>query len=116
MADVTRSDQAQRPVSRAVRPEGRSFLDVLAPEDKESFLSLCQPVTYRFGDVVVHQEEKADAVYLVVNGRARVVQVQADGQELMLGRVGPGEVFGEVALLEGGLRTATVRASEELTV
>jgi CRP-like cAMP-binding protein len=57
------------------------------------------------GDVVVQQGERGDAFYVVDSGALRVV---VDGREVAT--LGPGDSFGEIALLRDGTRTATITA------
>jgi MFS family permease len=57
------------------------------------------------GDVILRQGEPGDAWYVVADGE---VEVEVDGQ--VVRRQGPGEAFGEIALLHESPRTATVRA------
>jgi HlyB family type I secretion system ABC transporter len=71
---------------------------------------LFQEVRYDFGDVIIREGEDADAFYVLVSGRARIVKAAANGEELTLHRLVPGEWFGE-ALLSDGARKATVRCS-----
>ncbi len=66
---------------------------------------------YEFGEVIVRQGDSADAFFMLVSGRARVLKTSAEGAELALNRLAPGDEFGEGALLEGGVRAASVRAS-----
>ena len=66
---------------------------------------------YEFGEVIVRQGDPADAFFILVSGRARVIKTSATGEELPLNRLTPGDEFGEGALLDGGVRTASVRAS-----
>jgi ABC-type bacteriocin/lantibiotic exporter with double-glycine peptidase domain/CRP-like cAMP-binding protein len=73
-------------------------------------------VELEFGEAVVRQGDPPDAYYVIVAGSARVVTENEDGQEVSLNVLGPGDAFGEAALLEGTPRTATVRASHPLTV
>lgn len=63
------------------------------------------------GDVLVRQGEVGDALFLLLDG---VLVVDVDGREL--GEVGPGAIVGERAALEGGLRTATLRAVTRIRV
>jgi hypothetical protein len=63
------------------------------------------------GGVLTRQGEIADDLYVVLDG---VVSVEVDGREL--GDLGPGAVVGERAVLEGGARTATLRAITPLKV
>lgn len=93
-----------------------SFLQFLPPEAYERVRALFHAATYDFGDVIVRQGDPADAFYVLVAGRARVLRSGADGRELSLGVLRPGDVFGEAALLGAETRNATVRASASLEV
>jgi len=66
---------------------------------------------FEFGEVIVRQGDPADAFFMLASGRARVLKTTNSGEELSLNRLVPGDEFGEGALLEGGTRAATVRAS-----
>jgi CRP-like cAMP-binding protein len=66
---------------------------------------------FEFGDVIVREGDEADACYILVNGRARVVKEIKEGQEVALAVLRPGDQFGEQALIGGGCRNATVRCS-----
>jgi ABC-type bacteriocin/lantibiotic exporter with double-glycine peptidase domain/CRP-like cAMP-binding protein len=87
------------------------------PDEVRSLIERCfVPVELEFGEAVVHQGDPPDAYYVIVAGTARVVIENEDGHEVSLNVLGPGDAFGEAALLEGTPRTATVRASHPLTV
>ena len=62
------------------------------------------------GAVLFHQGEVADCMYLVVSGRLRVTREREDGGARVLGEIGRGESVGEMALLTGEHRLASVRA------
>ena len=68
------------------------------------------PVTA--GTEVIRQGAPADRFYLVAAGRLRVSQAR-DGTSVTLRELGPGDVFGEIGLLERTPRTATVTALED---
>jgi len=55
-----------------------------------------------------------EQVFLICAGHVRVSRVSMDGRELTLAMVGPGEILGEVAVFDGGERTATVVAQTEV--
>ena len=63
------------------------------------------------GQTLVEQGSSNDELFLLLNG---VLVVEVDGEQL--GEVGPGAVLGERAILEGGIRTATLRAVTECKV
>jgi CRP-like cAMP-binding protein len=63
------------------------------------------------GAVVIREGEAGDGLYLVMRGRLRVVARAGDGAEIFLNDIEAGEGVGEIALLTGERRTATVYAS-----
>ena len=62
--------------------------------------------------IVVQQDSQSHEMYAVLRGRLKVVRESEDGREAMLGILEPGEVFGELAMLDGEPRTATVETLE----
>ncbi|HET8632199.1 MAG TPA: cyclic nucleotide-binding domain-containing protein [Thermomicrobiales bacterium] len=70
--------------------------------------------SFAAGDAIVTQGEQGLGLYLIQSGRVEVVQSH-DGSEKRLATLGPGEYFGEIALLTDQPRTATVRALEPTT-
>src|SRR4029078_10393581 len=68
--------------------------------------------TYRRGEVVFHHHDPADAVHLVVKGRFDVRITTPRGDVVALAIRGPGETFGELAVVTGTERSATVSALE----
>lgn len=71
--------------------------------------------TFAEGERVITQGERGELAYVIVKGRARVFREEA-GARRTLRLMGPGEVFGEGAILTDRPRTASVEAAEELTV
>jgi len=57
---------------------------------------------------IFYEGDPADAVYVVVNGRVKVVTTSSDGKEFILTVLGAGQVFGEMGLLEAAPRSAAV--------
>jgi CRP-like cAMP-binding protein len=57
---------------------------------------------------IFYEGDPADAVYVVVNGRVKVVTTSTDGKEFILTVLGAGQVFGEMGLLETAPRSASV--------
>jgi CRP/FNR family cyclic AMP-dependent transcriptional regulator len=62
------------------------------------------------GEKIVQQDVPADAVYVILKGRANVSLPARDGRVLILREIGHAEIIGEVSLLDGGLPSATVTA------
>jgi NADH dehydrogenase len=70
---------------------------------------------YETGQTVFNEKDLGDRFYIVVKGRCEVVRNE-DGVEHKLAELGPGECFGEMALLNRTTRAATVRVIEPLDV
>lgn len=64
---------------------------------------------YEDGEVVIHQGDAGDALFVIEEGRVEIV-AERDGHETVLRTAGPGELLGEMALFEKEPRSATVRA------
>ena len=74
------------------------------------------PVSAAFGTEIVREGDAADAFYVIASGRARAIKAGPGGQELPLTILRPGDSFGEMGLLDGAKRTATVRASNDVAL
>lgn len=88
-----------------------SLFRFFPPEHRERVLGLFHKVQYDFGDLIVRQGDPADAFYILLAGRARVIKTSERGEEIALNVLRPGSEFGESALLTKEPRTASVRCS-----
>ncbi len=88
------------------------LLRELEPTEIDAIATVTHAKTYAPRIHVVRQGEPADAAYVVVHGRLKVTALARDGHDAALSVMGPGEIFGELAILDGGTRSATVRAIE----
>ena len=93
-----------------------SFARFVPAEHFERMRDRFEEVHYDFGETIIRQGEEADAFYVLITGRARVLKEQPDGEEVTLHRLQPGHEFGESALLEEQTRTTTVRCSTAVDV
>lgn len=82
----------------------------------ERLRELARVERYDFGDVIVREGEAADAFFVLVSGRARVLKRSGAGADLPLNTLRPGAEFGESALDRSAVRTATVRCSGPVEV
>jgi CRP-like cAMP-binding protein len=65
-------------------------------------------------DVIVRQGTPANRFYIIIEGEVEVVQQDDKGREIVVGRLNDGQYFGEIGLLEGSERTATIRAISDV--
>jgi CRP-like cAMP-binding protein len=82
------------------------FFQDLTPEDLQRLARIGEKRTYKPGEEIVRKDEEGVALYVILSGSATIT---AGGKTH---RLGSGEFFGEMALLEGTRRTATVTAAE----
>ena len=94
---------------------GLALLDGLDPEARAVVEDAFTTEHYAFGAVIVRQGETADAMYVLLEGSARVLTVTDTGDEVPLNVLEAGAVFGDIALLDGGVRSATIRARTPVT-
>ena len=113
---VTRAPQLARRAIFTVRMNDRLILlgglGFLGGMPRASIERLAQAARVRHaatGEVVVRQGERGAEFFIIAEGQAEV-SILERGEERVANKLKPGDFFGERALLEGGVRTATVRA------
>jgi CRP/FNR family transcriptional regulator/CRP/FNR family cyclic AMP-dependent transcriptional regulator len=84
----------------------------LPPGELEQLAATMRRRTYRRGEVVFHQGDPGESLHVVCQGTLKVVITGDNGEEAVLAILGASDVFGEMALLDGGPRSATVTALE----
>ncbi|MFC2024792.1 ATP-binding cassette domain-containing protein [Chloroflexota bacterium] len=78
--------------------------------------SKLQSQRYPAGSVIIQKGEPADKFYFVTKGQVEVILHAPDGQEFTVSRIESGQYFGEIALMNGGVSMATVRAAADSDV
>ncbi len=87
----------------------------IEPAALESFLCIFRPVSLAAGASLVRQGQPADGAYIIESGTTDAVTALPGGGELTLAALGPGSMLGEMALLDSGVRAATVVARTPVT-
>lgn len=90
----------------------RPFLGALTADETRELFEGARTRRFRAGEVVFRKNDPGDALYGVVRGRILIVAESRDGKELILNKHDAGELFGEIALLDGAGRSATAIAHE----
>jgi cAMP-dependent protein kinase regulator len=85
------------------------------PEALVEIITSTELRSYNEGDIIVTEGEAGSSLFLVVGGSVKVFTRTEDGGNMPLAELGPGDFFGEVSLLTGRPRTATITASTEVT-
>jgi CRP-like cAMP-binding protein len=79
----------------------------------QGLAELTRERTYPKGSVIVFEDDPGDSLFVVKDGRVKVVLVGEDGREVILGILGRGEHFGELSLIDGQPRSAHVIAADD---
>ncbi|MCB9797335.1 MAG: cyclic nucleotide-binding domain-containing protein [Alphaproteobacteria bacterium] len=85
-------------------------------EDLVQLLERGDQMELRAGEVLFREGERSDAMYVLLKGSAFVLRADPDGESTVLDQLDAGECFGEMAMLLGSPRTATVRAATDCVV
>jgi small-conductance mechanosensitive channel/CRP-like cAMP-binding protein len=91
-------------------------VEVLAPLNKAELGSLVQQVSiqsFAAGELAVRQGEPGDSFYIIEKGRVEVIVEKAEGEAVVVATLGQGNFFGEMSLLTGEVRTASIRVKED---
>jgi CRP-like cAMP-binding protein len=88
----------------------------LVQSDLERIAELSVPRGFQPGEVVFREGDASDTCYVVQEGHARAIREHGDGRTITLATFGPGDFFGELAMFEDELRSATVEAIEPTVV
>jgi CRP/FNR family cyclic AMP-dependent transcriptional regulator len=82
----------------------------LSPEDARALVDSMEETQLPRGEVLFHEGDSGDRVYVVIEGKVKLGRHASDGRENLLAILGPGQMFGELSLFDPGPRSATVTA------
>lgn len=106
--------QRNQPVAEALATT--SLFRVLTDEGIAAAVGSGLSRTYSVGQIICHQGDLGEHLYVVIEGLTKVVFTSERGDEMVLNILGPGEIFGELALLDGSPRSASVVALQSTSV
>lgn len=89
------------------------FGATIEPRAWRELTGLGLPLVFGPGDVLMRQGDVADRVLLLTAGRVKVSLVDAEGHSMLLAVRGPGQVLGDITVIDGARRSATVSAIDE---
>lgn len=112
------AEPAREDARQETRPAPAALTNValfagLDPEALESLEAFTFRRTFRPGELIVEEGRTGNGLYVVLSGRVEVVKGLDGGRPQVVAALGPGEPFGEMALLGEWPRSASVRAVEE---
>jgi CRP-like cAMP-binding protein/small-conductance mechanosensitive channel len=90
------------------------ILNSLSEEETQHLASRMKKVSFAPGEVILRQGDEGDSLYILTRGRVRVLLTNEAGLSEQVATLTPGHAFGEMSLLTGEKRNATVAAMEEV--
>jgi CRP-like cAMP-binding protein len=89
------------------------LFEAMQPRELDEILCFAVDRRVRRGQVIFQKGDSGSFMMAVLRGRVRISAVSADGKEITLNVISPGEVFGEIALLDNKPRSADATATED---
>src|SRR5574338_1088265 len=86
------------------------LFSLLTNEQAQSIADSVVKRRYRRGEIIVEHGRKSNALFILLNGRARVLTSDSRGREVILAVLQPGDYVGEMSLIDNEPHSATVRA------
>jgi small-conductance mechanosensitive channel len=110
-------EEAGNVVARRMQSlEEVGLLDSLSEQQIRRLASDCRELRFAAGEPVIRQGEPGGSMFVILHGSVDVTAVDKDVGPVELARLGPGEFFGEMSLMAGAPRSATVTAFTEVTL
>lgn len=91
-----------------------SLFAELDEKELAAIAALAKPKSCKKDEVIFYADESGDVFCLIRSGQVKVTMVSPEGREIILSTLGPGDFFGEMALIDDEPRSATVVATSDL--
>lgn len=98
------------------------IFDNLNTTQLELIAAICEPAIYSQGDILIEENENTDELYIIGEGSVEIMvnpgfvsASQEEMESVVVAELRPGQVFGEISLVDQGIRSATVRVSRDKT-
>ena len=98
------------------------IFDSLTDTQLQLVAAICEPAIYSKGEILIQENESTDEMYVIGEGAVEILvnpgfvsATQQEMESVVVAELRPGQVFGEVSLVDQGIRSATVRVSRDKT-
>jgi len=100
---------------KILRLKNINIFEGLSASKLAAIAALAEEVEHPVGDTVIKEGETGETMFLILKGNVSVIKGEGKegGQEIELARIGTGDYFGEMALFEDAVRSATIRTAED---
>jgi small-conductance mechanosensitive channel len=89
------------------------FLSPLSLDERRKLVETVGVKAYAAGELPVRQGDAGDSFYIIKKGTVDVIVAKEHGEGVVVATLGPGNFFGEMSLLTGAVRTASIRVKED---
>jgi CRP-like cAMP-binding protein len=89
------------------------FLSPLSQDERRKLVETVGVKDYAAGELTFRQGDAGDSFYIIKKGAVEVIVGKAGGEGVVVATLGPGNFFGEMSLLTGAARTASIRVKED---
>ncbi|MBV8836834.1 MAG: Crp/Fnr family transcriptional regulator [Alphaproteobacteria bacterium] len=113
---VARGQRGERNFDKREILKNHPLFGQLGPEAIERLTSYAHTKTFAAGVTIFARGDPGDGLFAVLAGTVRISNRSVDGKDAVFNLIQPGEVFGEIALLDGGQRTADAQALTDCTL
>jgi CRP-like cAMP-binding protein len=93
-----------------------SLFDRLTPQQVQQLESKSKARQFKRGTLIYLPTDQSESVLLLAAGRVKIYHVTGEGKQALLAIIDPGELFGELAIFEGGIREEFAEAMEKSTI
>ena len=111
--------QQSTPIADLILQLKVPLFGALGPDDLAAIVPLIQRRSFAPDERVFSKGDRAEELFIILSGHMKISAVAPDGRELSFRTAGAGEIVGEIAVLDGGLRAANLTSldhSETLTI
>ena len=100
---------------KILRLKGINIFEGLSVGELAAIASVTEEVDYPAGEIVIREGESGETMFLIIKGEVSVIKGGGEKgeREIELARIGTGDYFGEMALFEDAVRSATIRTAED---
>lgn len=110
---MTMADRAASTPDAATLLSGMDLFGHLSSSELAQLASVAVPRTYSKGEVIFHEGTRGEVLYVIRSGRVTIKRDHPDGRTVSLADFTPGQIFGELAVFDDEVRSATAECAED---
>jgi CRP-like cAMP-binding protein len=106
------SPQAFKILENVVFLKKTALFSAMRTHDLRAVASIAEELTYEAGDLIVRENDVGDSLYLIKEGRVKISKKVKDADPVALAELGIGDCFGDMAVFDAELRSASANAKD----